>query len=421
MHDWFRLILWILLSSVLPGSFAAQAQTPPSGRISFMIFGDPVEKAAYESVIAAFTKTTPTVSVDLIHIPSQGAFRQRLAADFVAGTPPDVMLINYSRYAGFARRGQLAPLDDMIANSKLIKKSDFYQEALAPFTWENKVLCLPQNVSSLVVYYNKTLFQEAGLQPPSPDWRWEDFLRAAQALTRAEKNQFGLGTQVSMARVAPFIWQNGGQLVDRLQFPTRLTMMTEQGIEAVQWFVDLAVKHKVMPDPTAEKAESSESRFQSGRMGMYLNSRARVPALRRITGFEWDVAPLPRAKQQATILHSDGFCMAEKSTNKPAAAAFIEFAMSVEGQTLLAKTGRTVPSLRAVANSPAFLDPNVLPRSSKVFLDVIPGIRAAPVVESWPDIEDAFGKELERAMAGQVTAHQAIAATIERTFKFFGD
>jgi multiple sugar transport system substrate-binding protein len=414
------IVIGLLSAVVSAGSVSAQGDSP-AGRVSFMIFGDPADKAAYERVIAAFGRKVPTVAIDLIHVPAQDAFRRRLASDFVAGSPPDVMLMNYGRYGGLARRGQLASLEDYVARSKLIRKSDFYPEALAPFVWEDKVMCLPQNVSSLAIYYNKKLFDTAGISYPTADWSWDDFLRAAKALTRDKGDQFGLGTQASMARVAPFIWQNGGQLVDRPQFPTRLTIMTEQGIEAVQWFVDLGVKHKVMPDPVAEKAENSESRFQSGRLGMYLNSRARVPAFRRITGFEWDVAPLPHGRQQATILHSDGFCMAERTRNKAAAWAFIEFAMSEEGQTILAGTGRTVPSLKAVAASSAFLNPSALPRSSRVFLDVIPTIRAAPVTDSWADVEDAFGKELERAMRGEVSAHQAIATTIERTSKYFGD
>jgi multiple sugar transport system substrate-binding protein len=416
-------LMGLLLAAMDVGSSRAQGGGVPGGRVSFMIFGDPAEKAAYESIVAAFSKKVPAVAVDLIHIPSQEAYRRRLASDLVAGTPPDVILLNYSRYAGFARRGQLAALDSYLAASKLVGKSDFYQEALAPFTWQDKLVCLPQNVSSLVVYYNKRLFDEAGIPYPSADWSWDDFLRTAKALTRDTSGgeQFGLGTQASLFRVAPFIWQNGGQLVDRPRFPTRLTIMTEQGLEAIQWFVDLRLKHKVMPDAVAEKAESSDSRFQNGRLGMYLNSRVRVPTFRQIRGFEWDVAPLPRRQQRATILHSDGFCMTEKSANKDVAWTFIEFAMSVEGQTLLAATGRTVPSLKAVANSPVFLDPNAAPKNSRAFLDVIPSIRSAPVMEGWPDVEEAFGKELERAMNGQVSAHQAVATTIERTFKSFDD
>jgi multiple sugar transport system substrate-binding protein len=425
-----RLLAAILIGCLLvitrPSSVPAQSGGAPTGRISFMIFGDPADKAAYENFTAAFKKKVPTVAVELIHIPNQGAYRRRLTSDFVAGAPPDVMLMNYSRYAAFARRGQFEPLDSYLAQSKLIRQSDFYQEALAPFLWGERLMCLPQNVSSLVVYYNKKLFDEANIPSPSADWSWDEFLQTAKALTRNSKgngvvDQFGLGTQASMFRVAPFIWQNGGQLVDRQPWPTRLTIMTEQALQAIQWFVDLRAKHKVMPDAVAEKAESSESRFQNGRLGMYLNSRARVPTFRQIRGFEWDVAPLPHSRQHATILHSDGFCMAAKSTNKDAAWALIEFAMSVEGQTILAATGRTVPSLKSVANSPVFVHPNAPPESSRVFLDVIPAIRSAPIMDTWADVEETFDKELERAMNGQTSVHQAVATTIERTFKYFED
>jgi multiple sugar transport system substrate-binding protein len=97
---------------------------------------------------------------------------------------------------------------------------------------------------------------------------------------------------------------------------------------------------------------------------MLLNSRRGLPTYREIKDFDWDVAALPAGKQAATVLHADGYCMAAASKNKPAAWAFAEFANSAEGQTIVAKTGRTVPSLRSVAASPAFLDPASKPKSS---------------------------------------------------------
>jgi multiple sugar transport system substrate-binding protein len=143
------------------------------------------------------------------------------------------------------------------------------------------------------------------------------------------------------------------------------------------------VKHHVVPDAIQEAAEESESRFLNGRLGMFLNSRRGVPSYREIEGFDWDVAPLPQKKQRAGILHSDAYCMAAASDNKDAAWAFIEFANSVEGQTIVAKSGRTVPSLKAVAESPAFLDPTTKPSRARVFLDFTPDIRGVPIMETW--------------------------------------
>jgi multiple sugar transport system substrate-binding protein len=395
-----------------------------SGQISFMIFGDPAEKAAYERLVAVFEQRAPAVSVDLTHIPSQSDYRTRLGADFAAGTPADIVLINYRRYAGLAAKGVLEPLGPYLARSTVIQERDFYPEAIRPFYWQGALICIPQNLSSLVVYYNKELFDQAGVAYPQAGWTWDTFLQTARALTRDSDgdgtiDQYGLGTEASIFRLAPFIWQNGGDLVDQPAAPTQLALETPAAREAIQWFVDLQVKHKVAPDRVQEQAEASESRFQNGRLGMFLNSRRGVPTYRAISGFDWDVAPLPQGKQRAGILHADAYCMSAASKDKAAAWAFIEFANSREGQSIVALSGRTVPSLKAVAESPAFLDPTAKPLHSKVFLDVIPYIRSVPVMETWVDIEDALGEELERAFYGEATVDQALEAARSRTREFF--
>lgn len=409
-----------LVACALPGG-----TPPPTSAISFMVFGDAAEKAAYERLVAEFRQRHPHIDVTLIHIPGQSDYRKRLGVDFAAGTPADIVLLNYRRYAAFAAKGALEPLGPYLDQSRLLSPGDFYTEAMTPFIWQGVLMCIPQNLSSLVVYYNRDLFRAAGLPDPSPDWTWNDFLQTAQRLTRdtdgdGNIDQYGLGTEVSLFRVAPFIWQNGGDLVDNPQAPARLALDTPAAREAIQWFVDLQVKHGVTPDAVAEAAESSESRFLNGRLGMLLNSRRGVPTYRTITGFDWDVAPLPQGKQRTGILHADAYCMARVSQQKAAAWTFIEFANSVEGQRIIATTGRTVPSLRAVAGSPAFLDPQARPANSRVFLDGIPFIRTVPIMETWVDIEDLAAEELKRAFYGQATVEEAIAAAIARAQPFFG-
>ena len=76
----------------------------------------------------------------------------------------------------------------------------------------------------------------------------------------------------------------------------------------------------------------------------------------------------------------------------------IEFANSPEGQRIVAKTGRTVPSLEAVAQSEAFLDPTAKPKSSRVFLDGIPTIQRVPTISTWPEIEDVAEGILENGL-----------------------
>lgn len=421
-------MIFTLLLGACGGAPTQQSVQPTAeeltGTVSFMVFGDPAELKAYQGLAAAFEARFPAIKIELIHIPGQADYRRRLGADFAAGTPANVVLINYRRYASLAAKGALEPLGRYLERSTIIKESDFYAETIKPFRWDGQLMCIPQNLSSLVVYYNKNLFDQAGLAYPKDDWTWDDFLQSAQALTKdldrdGMIDQHGLGTEASIFRLAPFVWQNGGNIVDNADAPTHLTLEEPAAFEAAQWFVELQTKHHVVPNQEEESAEDSESRFQNGRLAMFLNSRRGVPTYREITAFDWDVAALPRKVKPAGILHADAYCMPANTKNKELVWKFIEFANSVEGQIIIVASGRTVPSLRVVAESPAFLDPNAKPKNSRVFLDTIPFIQGVPVMETWVDIESTVGEDLERAFYGSVSVEEAIQTAIKRTEPFF--
>ena len=231
--------------------------------------------------------------------------------------------------------------------------------------------------------------------------------------------QFGLGIEPTIVRAAPFIWMNGGSVVDDPQNPKALALDTPAAREALAWFVGLQTEHHVVPDAVAEAAESSLSRFMRGGIGMFVDSRRATPEFRQIEGFDWDVAPLPSGKQRVSILHSDAYCIAAASVNKDAAWRFVEFANTREGQKLLARTGRTIPSRVDLAGDSTLLDPQVKPANSWVFVDAIPTIRSLPKLETWLDVEEAIDAELEQAFYGQITLDEALQAAAERSEEFF--
>jgi len=416
------LLLFTLLLAV--PALAGCATAPIQHSTAFMVSGSKEEYDAYQKLVDSFQTANPAYKVELRYVPDDADYLRRLAADFAAGAPADVMLLNYRRIAPFADEGALAAAGSYLAKSTVIKAADFYQPALAAFSYKDQQWCIPQNVSSLVIYYNKALFDAASVAYPANDWTWADFVTAAKALT-VDKNgdgvtdQYGVGVDPILYRLAPFIWQAGGELVDNPASPTRLSLDSPAARLAFQWFVDLQVKEKVVPDAAAEAAQDSQSRFLSGALGMYFNSRRSVPTMRTIKDFDWDVAPLPRGAQPASVLHSDGYCMADKSKDKEAAWKFIEYANSVTGQEIVARTGRTVPSLRAVAESASFLDPAQKPAHSQVWLDAVPTLRTVPVMSNWPAIEDAASKEVERAFYGQASVEEAAAAASELTQSLF--
>ena len=146
----------LLLLSVLLLFLIACRQEPAD--VSFMVFGDAAELTAYQSLVDAFIESQSEVTVTLTHIPSQGDYRARLATDFAAGTPPDVSLMNFRRIGAFVAAEQLEPLNAYLDESEAMSRDEFYPVTLDAFTWQDQLMCIPQNISSLVVYYNRDLF-----------------------------------------------------------------------------------------------------------------------------------------------------------------------------------------------------------------------------------------------------------------------
>ncbi len=385
-----------------------------TGPVRLLVFGAPEELAAYRTLVGAYGKAHPDRPVQLVEASDRTDLVARLATSIAGGEPPDLFLMNYRFYGQFAVKDALEPLDDRIAASQVIDPADYYPVAMEAFRWRGRQLCLPQNVSSLAVYYNRTLFEKHGVALPRPGWTWNDLLTTATAMTRDARGGIirgtesegaaqrpavhGLGIEPSIIRLAPFVWSNGGEIVDDPARPTRLTLDGPPAREALKNLVDLRLAYGVVPTDEEVEAEDDESRFANGRLAMLLSSRRSTTTFRSVTGFEWDVASLPVYRQPVGILHSDAYCMTRGGRNKQFAWSFLEYAISAEGQRIIAATGRTVPSHIEVANSPAFLGPAQPPRSAKVFLDAIPTVRALPTISTWPEIEDVTGGILENAL-----------------------
>lgn len=361
--------------------------------LTLSVPGDPADADAFRALVDAFEQRAPGIRVELDVVARSADQVAKLATAFSGGSPPDLFLMNFRRFGQFAARGVLEPLGPLAEASGAPALDGFYPQALDAFRYRGEQLCLPQNISSLVVYYNETLFADAGLAPPADDWDWQAFLAAARALTRdtdgdGQTDVYGLGLEPNLIRLAPFVWQHGGEVVDSLEQPTRTTLLDRTAIEAVTFFINLRRVHRVAPSQPEVAAEDLETRFASGRLGMILESRRFTPTLREVADLAWDVAPLPRDRTAATMLHSDAYCLARASQVKDAALQFVAFALGADGAPIIARTGRTVPSLRAVAESDAFLTPGERPSRARVWLDQIPLIRRTPVLGTWNEIEE---------------------------------
>jgi multiple sugar transport system substrate-binding protein len=374
-----------------------------SGDVSFMVFGDPDEIQGFRDMISAYKGEQPDVNVKLVEASDRDDLIARLATSFAGGTPPDLFLLNYRYYGQFASKGVLEPIEDRVEGSDIFQEDDFYEQALEAFRFDGELTCLPQNISSLVVYYNKDLFAEAGVPEPKAGWTWADMVATAKKLTKdsdgdGKAEVYGLGVEPAIIRLAPFIWSAGGELVDDDENPTHFELGTPEAQNAMADFFELRLVDKVIPSEEEVESEDDETRFLNGRLAMLLESRRVTPTFRAIDKFDWDVAALPQHEEPGSILHSDGYCMTEASENKDAAWSFMEYALGPEGAEIVSKSGRTVPSLKEVAESDAFLDPTEKPASSQVWLDAIPSIRHVPAISTWPEIEDRVEPMFEESL-----------------------
>ena len=393
-----------VVALVVAGAGRGSGGEPKAGAgvIDFQVSGDAEELAVYRELVAAYQRATGE-RVRMIEVGDRKAMLAKLSTSFGAGRPPDVFLLNHRYVGGYIARGVLDPVGPRLDASDALSPGDYFDIPRAAFTDRSGTLaCLPQNVSSLVVYYNADRFEEAGLSRPRAGWTYEEFLSAARRLTRGDVD--GVGVEPTVIRSAPFVWSAGGELVDDEAAPTRFRYdapASRRGLEA------LLATSRYAPSANEAASQPLEERFIAGKLGMLLSSRVEVPALRTIDDFEWDVAGFPTIERPATVLHSDGFCL-PRAGDTARAWRFVEFASGPEGQPLLARAGRTVPSHREVAASPAFLDPSRPPRSNRVFLDAIESMRRLPTTPNWEKAEESANRALERAYYGTLPLDVAL-------------
>jgi multiple sugar transport system substrate-binding protein len=396
-----RVAAAVLVTSALalPACSSAEGGSAEVTSIRLQVSGEPEETAVYAAVVAAYTKAHPGTKVEVVKVPEKSDHLARLSTSFAAGNPPEVFLVNFREYAQFVARGAIQPAGPLLEDRGL-DVGAYFPQPIDAFTYDGKLQCMPQNVSSLVVYYNSGLFADRGVAAPKPGWTFEDFTRTARQMTDPKVGLRGLGLSADLIRLAPFVWSAGGDVVDDTAEPTAFTLDTPRARAGIDAVVGL-VRDGLVPTEEEIAAQNLQTRFVTGKLGMLLSSRREVPSLREVEGLEWDVASLPVIDEPASILHSDAYCISAGSGHEAAAADLVSFAVGQQGQTIAALGGRTVPSLKAVAGSPAFLDPSRAPASSQVFLDAIPLIRRTPVTPSWPEIEDIAAEQLTRAFYGK--------------------
>ena len=340
-------------------------------QIKFSFWGSQAEIDKVKLLKETFEVQNPDIEIMLEHIPGN-EYEQKLMIETVAGNAPDVQTIREVSFMYLTMSNYYLPLDSLIKKFNL-NLEDFYPNLLEMYKYNGKIYALPREFTPVVTYYNKAMFDEAGLEYPSGDWTWDDFLKACKALTKdsdgdGEIDQYGVFMVPWDALYLPLLFTNDANILTEDGRKSRL--LDPNIIEAFQFAYDLIHKYKVAPPLDEANTYGWINGFAQKKFAMIFQGRWATPIYLQIEDFEWDVAPVPYNKKRVTVMYSSSFGISTQSKHPEEAFRWIAFLVSEEGQKIWGgPDALVVPANRKVAESDNFITPDVLPKNDQLFLD----------------------------------------------------
>ncbi len=351
-----------------------------------------------------------TVKVD---VSDWDSYWTKLNTLIAGGTPPDVFAMDAPLYLDWQSRGALLNLQSYIDKTPGFL-DDVYPQTLQAYKLADGYYGLPRDFQTIVLFYNKDMFDAAGLAYPTADWTYDDLLAAAQTLTidkdgDGKVDQYGFFTDTWDMELfwSEAIWAYGGDIIS----PDHTkTLIGEGGARDAWAFIDGIYKAGVAPSPTTA-GEYGADLFQSGMAAMTTIGHWAVPGYVQ-SGIKFGVAPMPKGPAgAATSINSAGFVVAKDSKNPDAAFSFIKFALSEAGQTRLAELGFAIPVLKSVAEGDAYLkQPGDL--DQKVFLDSVAFARMKPVFKGYEEWAGVVGDGLIPVWDGEAELEATLVEVV---------
>jgi len=385
------------------------AQPAVAQDITYLAWGSPAEGKVWTQIARAFEAVNPGIKVD-VQLSDWDSYWEKLRVLMAGGTPPDVFAMSPPLYPDWQSRDTLLNLTPyMDADPTML--DGVYPVTLEPYRTPDGYFGMPRDFQTIVLYYNKTMFDAAKLPYPTDAWTWDDLHSAAMALTldrdgdgRSDQWGFSADTYGPEALIAPLIRSYGADLVD---VAARKTLVGSPQASAALSLIQGMYIEGLMP--TDQQVESMGwDAFLAGGAAMTLSGHWSVPDY-TAAPFAWDIAPIPKGPQgRVTTVNSAGFVIAKATQHPDAAVAFVKFATGVQGQTLAAQTGLAVPIREAVAGSPAYLEqPAQIDHA--LFIDALAYARPLPVFRGYEEWGTALGDGLNLVWTGQADLDETLA------------
>lgn len=372
--------------------------------LTFATFS-PDQEPAIRQILDVFEEENPGVTVDIQIIPWTD-YWSTLQTSTAGGTGPDVAWMLGAKIGQYIDGGVLLPLDDAFEASGLdIEK---YPEPLVDlFVDDGTTYALPKDFDTIGLWYNKALFDEAGLAYPTPDWTWDDVVTNAQALTKPDGSVYGIGAPMDpQATYYNTIYQAGGEVIS--EDGTTSGYDSPEAIEGIKFWTDMINVHHVSPTLESFADTESVAQFMSGRLAMLTTGSFYAI---RFAGDEYasenlDVTELPGGAQEATIINGIGNVALASTEHPEVAAELAVFLSGEEASQISSETGTVIGSYDGTQQ--AFVD--AFPQFNlQAFLDQAENGVVLPVsrnTDAWASREGEF---LTPAWTGEQPVEEAAA------------
>jgi multiple sugar transport system substrate-binding protein len=393
----------------------AQSSSGSSGSASIQIWEGYTgpEATAFKQLVAKYEAAHPGVKISPLYVNNDDTLQKVLTA-VKGGSPPDIAYL----YGSWAP--QVAEIPSVVNLTQVVQQAgvnwnDFYVGERDVATVKGKVIGIPALVDNLAVVYNKKLFQQAGLTPPSAGWTWSQFEQDAAKLTVAAKKQYGTtyvtpGSEDTVWHWEALLWEAGGSLLTPDN--SKAAFDSAAGLESLQTLRTMAVTDKSMYlDPTDS---AYLNLFNSGKIGMMVTGPWDLSSL---TSVSYGVQVMPSypgsTAGDQTISGPDNWVIFNNGSSQSAAAEKFLLWLTAPAQvkSFSEQTG-DLPTRTSVAGAPGF-DATMnkqLPGVSTFISNLANVKQARPQIPQYSQISTVLGNMVVSVLLGKSTPQAALSS-----------
>lgn len=349
--------------------------------IQFASWGSESEMKILKPLIANFEKDNPNIKIDFLHIPQN--YFQKIHLLTASNTAPDVIFMNNQYLPIYANAGVL---EDLSSYNRDFQLDKFFESSIEALSYNNKIYAIPRDISTLVIFYNKDIFDKYGVRYPKDNWTYDEFLETAKKLTH-RPNLFGISFEEEPIFYLPYLMSFGLKKI-----PEYDDLSTQQGLKL---YADLRNKYHVAPLKTESASATMAQMFLQEKLAMHLTGRWLVPKYRQDAKFRWNVVKFP-VGSAGSVAPADvsGWAVSKNSKHKKEAIMLIQYLSSEKSAEKFAQSGLVVPARIDAAYSKSFLD-GKSPKNSQVFIESVLTSVPTPVSVDYREKMDLLKKKTE--------------------------